>query len=60
MRRHKALADLPVVLLTAKNDPADIGKGLALGADGYVIKPYTKRLLADVVGRVLKQGETGG
>lgn len=60
MRRHKALADLPVVLLTAKNDPADIGKGLALGADGYVIKPYTKRLLADVVHRVLNQGETSG
>lgn len=55
IRRHKALGSLPVVLLTAKNEPGDIGKGLALGADGYVTKPYTKRLLADVIRQVLKQ-----
>jgi CheY-like chemotaxis protein len=55
MRRHKVLASLPIILLTAKKDPADIGKGLALGADGYVTKPYTKNLLADVVRAVLKQ-----
>lgn len=54
MRRHKALSALPIVLLTVKSDPADIGKGLALGADGYVTKPYTKNILADVVRRVLK------
>ena len=33
----------------------DIGKGLALGADGYVTKPYTKSLLAEVVRKILKQ-----
>jgi len=55
MRRHKALGSLPVILLTIKSDPADIGKGLALGADGYITKPYTKNLLADVVRAVLKQ-----
>ena len=27
---------------------------LALGADGYITKPYTKRILADVINRVLK------
>jgi CheY-like chemotaxis protein len=55
LRRHKAVGDLPIVLLTVRNDPADIGKGLALGADGYVTKPYTKSVIADVVRRVLKQ-----
>lgn len=55
MRRHKAMGALPIILLTARTDPADIGKGLALGADGYIIKPYTKSLLADVVSAVLKQ-----
>jgi CheY-like chemotaxis protein len=59
MRRHKALSELPIVLLTANNDPEAIGKGLALGADGYVTKPYTKNILADVVRRVLKQPEGG-
>jgi CheY-like chemotaxis protein len=55
MRRHKVLSDLPIVMLTANNNPAAIGRGLSLGADGYVTKPYTKNILADVVRRVLHQ-----
>jgi len=55
MRRHPVLGSLPIVMLTARNDAADIGKGLLLGADGYITKPYTKNLLADVIRRVLKQ-----
>jgi len=55
MRRHQALGSLPIVMLTARNDPADIGRGLALGADGYITKPYTKNILGDVIGRVLKR-----
>ncbi len=55
LRRHQALGSLPVVMLTAMREPAAIGKGLALGADGYVIKPYTKNVVADVIRRVLKQ-----
>ena len=53
MRRHKVLSALPIIMLTVRSDPADIGKGLALGADGYVTKPYTKSILADVVRRIL-------
>ncbi len=55
MRRHPVLGSLPIVMLTAENEPEDIGKGLLLGADGYVTKPYTKNILADVIRRVLKQ-----
>ena len=55
MRRHQSLNMLPIVLLTAKSEPGDIGRGLVLGADGYVTKPYTKNILADVIRRVLKQ-----
>jgi DNA-binding response OmpR family regulator len=44
---------MPVVMPTAKEDAADIGKGLLLGADGYVTKPYTRNILADVIRRVL-------
>lgn len=58
LRRHRAYASLPVVMLTAKNDPEDIIKGLRLGADGYVTKPYTKNILANIVNRVLKQSPT--
>ena len=58
MRRHPALGALPIVLLTAKTDPGDIGRGLVLGADGYITKPYTKNILADVIRRVLKREES--
>ncbi len=54
MRRHPVLGSLPIVMLTAQNEAVDIGKGLLLGADGYVTKPYTKNILADVIRRVLK------
>jgi len=43
------------VLLTVKAELVDIRNGLALGADGYITKPYSKNLLAEVIGRVLKQ-----
>ena len=55
MRRHQALGSLPIVMLTARTDPADIGRGLVLGADGYMTKPYTKNILGDVIERVLKR-----
>ena len=54
MRRHPTLGSLPIVMLTARNEAADIGRGLVLGADGYVTKPYTKNLLVDVIRRALK------
>jgi DNA-binding response OmpR family regulator len=55
MRRHQALGSLPIVMLTAKNEAEDIGRGLLLGADGYVTKPYTKKILAEVIAQVLKR-----
>jgi two-component system, OmpR family, response regulator len=55
LRRHPIYAPIPVVMLTAKNDSEDIGLGLRLGADGYITKPYTKAVLANVVSRVLKR-----
>ena len=54
LRRHRKYQDLPVVMLTARADAEDIGKGLRLGADGYVTKPYSKKLLTGVIERVLK------
>ena len=45
---------LLVAMLTAKDEPHEIAKGLALGADAYVTKPYSKSVLADTIGRILK------
>jgi CheY-like chemotaxis protein len=55
LRGRPEFATLPIVLFTAKADPKDIRNGLALGADGYITKPYSKSQLAEVIGRVLKQ-----
>ena len=55
LRRHADYALLPIVMLTVKADATDIQRGLALGADGYVTKPYSKDVLADTIGRVLKR-----
>lgn len=54
LRSSPKHALLPVVLLTVKGDPADIERGLALGADGYVVKPYSKKLLEDVLSQMLR------
>lgn len=54
MRRHQSLALLPVIMLTARTDPEDIRRGLRLGADGYIPKPYSAALLSDVLRQVLK------
>jgi len=55
LRARPEFAMLPIVLLTAKAELGDIRKGLALGADGYITKPYSKNQLAEVITRVLKQ-----
>ena len=55
LRARPEFAMLPIVLLTVRAELADIRKGLVLGADGYITKPYSKNQLAEVIGRVLKQ-----
>jgi CheY-like chemotaxis protein len=54
IRRHRKLALLPVVMLTARIETEDVRRGLDAGADGYITKPYSKKILAEVVRSVLK------
>jgi len=54
IRRHPKLALLPVVMLTALNEQNEVRWGLALGADAYVTKPYSKKILTDTIGAVLR------
>ena len=54
LRARPEFAMLPIVLLTVQAELAHIRKGLALGADGYITKPYTMNQLAEVIGRVLR------
>ena len=49
LRRDRATRDVPVVMLTARGDEADRIVGLEMGADDYVVKPFSpKELLARV------------
>jgi DNA-binding response OmpR family regulator len=41
-------------MLTAKDNPKEIAKGLELGADAYLTKPYSKNILADTIDRILR------
>lgn len=54
MRAHSALAALPVVMVTVRGELSDIKRGLALGADGYIVKPYAASALLDAVFAILK------
>jgi DNA-binding response OmpR family regulator len=54
-RRIRALAPVPVIMLTAKGDEADRVVGLELGADDYVAKPFSPRELTARVKAVLRR-----
>ncbi|MBN1505428.1 MAG: response regulator transcription factor [Sedimentisphaerales bacterium] len=57
-RRLKADPDtrqIPVVMLTAKGEEADIVAGLEIGADDYVTKPFSGRVLVARVRRLLRK-----
>jgi two-component system, OmpR family, alkaline phosphatase synthesis response regulator PhoP len=52
--------DIPIVMLTARGEEADIVTGLELGADDYITKPFSPRVLLARVKAVLRRrsGET--
>jgi DNA-binding response OmpR family regulator len=51
----RARDDVPVILLTARTEETDRLLGLKLGADDYVVKPFSPRELAARVGTVLRR-----
>lgn len=49
--------DAAIVMLTARGEEADIVRGLELGADDYITKPFSPRILLARVQAVLRRGE---
>lgn len=49
VRADEALAGTLILMLTAKGRDTDVAKGLGVGADGYVTKPFSTRELAQRV-----------
>jgi two-component system phosphate regulon response regulator PhoB len=62
LKRDRRTADIPVIMLTARGEEVDRIVGLELGADDYVVKPFSPRELLLRVKAVLKRvagGEAG-
>jgi DNA-binding response OmpR family regulator len=52
--RADGWTELKIVMLTAKGREAEVAKGLAVGADAYVTKPFSTRELVDAVAQLLE------
>ncbi|HSH11221.1 MAG TPA: response regulator transcription factor [Ilumatobacter sp.] len=55
LRHIRQLGDTPVIMLTARAEESDRVAGLELGADDYVVKPFSPRELAARVNGVLRR-----
>jgi two-component system alkaline phosphatase synthesis response regulator PhoP len=56
LRRDAATARVPVIMLTAKGEETDIVVGLELGADDYMTKPFSPRVLSARIRAALRRG----
>ncbi|HEX8513298.1 MAG TPA: response regulator transcription factor [Allosphingosinicella sp.] len=57
LRRLREKLDLPIIFLTSKDEEIDEALGLALGADDYVTKPFSQRLLIARIRAILRRAE---
>ena len=58
MRADPALAGVPILMMTARGGAMERRKGLALGADGFVTKPFNlAELMVEVRGLLARRGE---
>ncbi len=63
LRRIRRTSDMPIIILTSKDEEIDEILGFNLGADDYMHKPFSQRLLIERVKAVLRRagrGETDG
>ena len=54
-RRLRSFSDVPVLMLTAREEEIDRVLGLSLGADDYVVKPFSPRELLERVKAILRR-----
>ena len=55
VREDSALADVRIIMLTAKGENEDVVRGLELGADDYVTKPFSREVLLARIHAVLRR-----
>src|SRR5512136_1223946 len=59
IRKTEGLADIPIIMLTARGDESDKIVGLELGADDYVTKPFSVKELVARIHAVLRRPRRG-
>ncbi len=59
LRRIRELTDLPIIMLTARDDEADVLRGFSQGADDYVTKPFSFAQLAARIQAVISRAGKG-
>ena len=57
LRRLREKNSVPVIFLTSKDDELDEALGLAMGADDYIAKPFSQRLLIARIRAILRRAE---
>jgi two-component system response regulator ChvI len=57
LRRVREKSQMPVIFLTSKDDELDEALGLAMGADDYIAKPFSQRLLIARIRAILRRAE---
>ncbi len=57
IKRIRAVSDVPIVMLTARKEENEVLRGLRLGADDYVSKPFSLKELEARVGAVLRRAK---
>lgn len=57
VKNNPELKNIPVVMLTAKDDEIDVVLGLELGADDYVSKPFSPKVLFCRIKAILRRGK---
>jgi len=60
LRRLRQTAEIPIIFLTSKDEEIDELMGLNAGADDYIRKPFSQRLLLERVKAVLRRAEGKG
>lgn len=55
LRKIREMGNIPVIMLTARDDSADMVMGLELGADDYVTKPFNSRVLIARIRSVIRR-----
>jgi len=57
LRRLRQTSNMPVIFLTSKDDEFDEALGLNMGADDYITKPFSQRLLGERIKAVLRRAK---